>query len=84
MNSFPRNIASVLENISAQKPNTVITEFSATKNILIRKDNQPITIHNIKDLNSKPRYKDAYFESLCTAEFYAFKYNGVFYAISFF
>ena len=73
--TFPfSNIASV----------PVITAFSTTKTIPIRKYNQPISIHNIKDLNSTPWYKDAYFESLCTAEFYAFKYNGVFYAISFF
>ena len=47
MNYLIRNAASALKKSSAQKLNTSVTTSSFTKTVLTRKENQPITIHNI-------------------------------------
>ena len=49
-----RNVVSLLNNISAIKPNTSVNVLYATKIAFIEKYNQPITTQNIKDTNSSP------------------------------
>ena len=72
-----RNSASVLVNITSQKPNSAVTAFSTTKIVFISEDKQPITTHNIKNVNASPSHKSISFKILCTSEYYDLESDGV-------
>ena len=51
MNSHLRNVASVINNSTAQKINIAVTTLYTTNNVFTRKDRANITTHNIKYVN---------------------------------
>ena len=71
------NTTSFFNNSPAHKPNNYVPTLSITKAVFIGKYKHNISTNHIKDVNASQCHKSARFESLCTAEFFTLKSNGV-------